>query len=363
MTSMTLAAIPSPPQGVWHLGPLPIRAYALCILCGVVVAYFWTRSRYAKRGGDPEMVIDALLVAVPAGIIGGRLYHVITDHHRYFGEGRDPIDALKITNGGLGIWGAIILGTLAVWALFRIKKLPLAPFADAAAPAIILAQGIGRLGNWFNQELYGGPSDAPWALEIYRRVNESGAEDMTGGRSTGEVLQTVQPTFLYELLWCLFIAAVLVWADKRFKLDRGRVFILYVAGYTLGRFFIELIRTDPATTVFGDIRINSVVSATIFVLAVIAFVLVSGGSGRSATAASHTSEVDAANGTGRASTSDTGRASTSRTGNGGASTSSVGNGGASTSGVDTRGNDGGERDGGVAGVGEKATWNNPKRKK
>ncbi|QNH95903.1 prolipoprotein diacylglyceryl transferase [Corynebacterium anserum] len=274
MTSMTLAAIPSPPQGVWHLGPLPIRAYALCILLGVVVAYFWTRTRYAQRGGDPETVIDALLVAVPAGIIGGRLYHVITDHERYFGAGRHPVDALKITNGGLGIWGAIILGTLAVWILFRVKKLPLAPFADAAAPAIIVAQGIGRLGNWFNQELYGGPSDSPWALEIYRRVNEAGAIDTNGGRSTGEVLATVQPTFLYELMWCLFIAAVLVWADKRFSLDHGRVFILYVAGYTLGRFFIEAIRVDPATKVFGAIRINSVVSAVIFVLAVITFILV-----------------------------------------------------------------------------------------
>ena len=273
MNTTILAAIPSPPQGVWHLGPLPIRAYALCILTGVIVAYFWSRARYAQRGGNPEVVIDALLVAVPAGIIGGRLYHVITDHHRYFGEGRDPMDVFKITNGGLGIWGAIILGTLAVWALFRIKKLPLAPFADAVAPTIILAQGIGRLGNWFNQELYGGPSDSPWALEIYKRVDESGLKDQMNGRSTGEVLTTVQPTFLYELLWCFAMCAVIVWADKRFRLDRGRVFALYVILYTLGRFFIENIRTDPATTVFGDIRINVVVSAVVFLLGCIIFAL------------------------------------------------------------------------------------------
>lgn len=272
MTQMTLANIPSPPQGVWELGPIPIRAYALCILTGVVVAYFWSRARYAKRGGDPEVVIDALLVAVPAGIIGGRLYHVITDSHLYFGPGKNPMDVFAITNGGLGIWGAVALGTLAVWVLFKVKGLPLAPFADAVAPTIILAQGIGRLGNWFNQELYGGPTDAPWALEIYRRVDEAGLTAPVTGRSTGEVLHVVQPTFLYELVWNVLICVLLVWADKRFQLNRGRVFALYVAGYTLGRFFIENMRTDPATLVFGDIRINAVVSAVVFTLAIIAFI-------------------------------------------------------------------------------------------
>lgn len=274
MDQMILANIPSPPQGVWHLGPIPLRAYALCILTGVVVAYFWSRVRYAKRGGDPEVVVDALLVAVPAGIIGGRLYHVITDWHRYFGPGKNPMDVFKITNGGLGIWGAIILGTLAVWVLFKIKKVPLAPFADAVAPTIILAQAIGRLGNWFNQELYGGPSDSPWALEIYRRVTEAGVESPINGRSTGEVIAVVQPTFLYEILWNLLICVLLVWADRRFKLSHGRVFALYVAGYTLGRFFIEMLRTDPATMIFGEVRINVVVSAVVFAAAVAVFVAI-----------------------------------------------------------------------------------------
>ena len=274
MDQMILANIPSPPQGVWHLGPIPLRAYALCILTGVVVAYFWSRARYAKRGGDPEVVVDALLVAVPAGIIGGRLYHVMTDWHRYFGPGKNPMDVFKITNGGLGIWGAIILGTLAVWALFKIKKVPLAPFADAVAPTIILAQAIGRLGNWFNQELYGGPSDSPWALEIYRRVTEAGVESPINGRSTGEVIAVVQPTFLYEIVWNLLICVLLVWADRRFKLSHGRVFALYVAGYTLGRFFIEMLRTDPATMIFGEVRINVVVSAVVFAAAVAVFVAI-----------------------------------------------------------------------------------------
>ncbi|RAV33550.1 prolipoprotein diacylglyceryl transferase [Corynebacterium heidelbergense] len=281
---MILAAIPSPPQGVWHVGPVPIRAYALCILFGVILAFLWTRRRYAARGGDADLTVDALLVAVPAGIIGGRAYHVLTDHQRYLGPGKNWVDIFKITNGGLGIWGAITLGTLAVWLLFRVKKVPLAPFADAAAPAIVVAQAIGRLGNWFNQELYGGPSTSPWALEIYRRVDETGMPDPVRGHSTGEVLATVQPTFLYELLWNLAVAAVLVWAERRFRMGAGRVFMLYIAGYTLGRFFIELIRSDPATMVFGNIRINVVVAAVVFALAVLALIVTRGRDRRGETA-------------------------------------------------------------------------------
>lgn len=272
MEITVLAAIPSPPQGVWSLSGLPIRAYALCILLGIVVAYFWSRKRYADRGGDPEVVVDALLVAVPAGIIGGRIYHVITDHDKYFGPGKNPVDALKITNGGLGIWGAVVLGGVAIWLLFRWKKLPLMPFADAIAPTILLAQAIGRLGNWFNQELYGGPADGPFALEIYRRVDEAGRNAPVSGHSTGEVLATVQPTFLYELLWNVLIVVLLVLVDRKLRLGGGRVFMLYVAGYTFGRFFIELLRTDPATTVFGDIRINVVVSAVVFIAATALFI-------------------------------------------------------------------------------------------
>jgi prolipoprotein diacylglyceryl transferase len=273
VTTDILATIPSPPQGVWHLGPVAVRAYALCILLGIVVAVYWTVRRYVARGGRAETVIDSAIAAVPAGIIGGRIYHVITDHHLYFGEGRDWVDAFKITNGGLGIWGAVLGGGLAVWAVLAYKKVPLAPFADAVAPPILLAQAIGRLGNWFNQELYGGESDAPWALEIYRRVDENGNIDQMNGVSDGFVLATVQPTFLYELLWSLLVVVLLVVADRRFRLGGGRVFMLYVAGYTFGRFFIELIRTDAATTVFGDIRINSVVSAVVFIGAVVLFVV------------------------------------------------------------------------------------------
>lgn len=276
MDVMTLAAIPSPPQGVWHLGSFPVRAYAICIIVGIIVAIWLTRKRYAARGGNPEVVLDAAIVAVPTGIIGARIYHVITDNQKYFCETCNPVDALKITNGGLGIWGGIILGSLAVWGYFRYKKLPLGPFADAVAPGIILAQAIGRLGNWFNQELYGAETDVPWALEIYYRVDEDGRFSPVMGRSTGEVMATVHPTFLYELLWNLLIFALLIWADRKFRLGHGRVFALYVAGYTLGRFWIEQMRTDEATMVF-DMRINTLVSAVVFIGAVVVFFLLKKG--------------------------------------------------------------------------------------
>ena len=270
------ATIPSPPQGVWTLGPLPVRAYAVCILIGIVVAVAWTVRRYVARGGSAETVIDAAVAAVPAGIVGGRVYHVITDHEKYLGPGRDWVDVVKITNGGLGIWGAVVAGGLAVWAVLAWKRLPLAPFADAVAPPILLAQAVGRLGNWFNQELYGGPSSSPWALEIYRRVTDTGAVDQMNGHSTGQVIATVQPTFLYEIVWNVAVVLLLVWADRRFRMGGGRVFMLYVAGYTFGRFFIELIRSDPATTVLGGVRINNVTSAVVFVVAVVLLVLTRG---------------------------------------------------------------------------------------
>ena len=273
---MILANIPSPPQGVWELGPIPIRAYALCIITGIIIALWLTVRRYAAKGGDPNDVWDAAIVAIPAGIIGGRIYHVITDAPKYFGEGGNPWQAFNITAGGLGIWGAVALGGVAVWLLFKWKKIPLGPFADAVAPGIILAQGIGRLGNWFNQEIYGRETDVPWALEIYYRVDEQGQFAPLTGRSTGEVIATVHPTFLYELLWNVLIFVLLLWAEKRFRLGHGRVFALYVAGYTLGRFWIELMRADDATMILGQ-RVNTWVSLIVFVVAVIIFLMLSRG--------------------------------------------------------------------------------------
>ncbi|UBI09978.1 prolipoprotein diacylglyceryl transferase [Corynebacterium coyleae] len=270
MQTTLLANIPSPPQGVWQLGPIPIRAYALCIMAGIVVALLISLRRYKARGGNPETIWDAAIVIIPTGIIGGRLYHVITDYDKYFGEGKNPWKAFDITSGGLGIIGAVALGTLCVWVMMRRKGLPLAPLADAVAPTVILAQGIGRLGNYFNQELYGAETNVPWALDIYYRVNEAGEFAPLTGRSTGEVIASVHPTFLYELIWNVAVFFLLIWIDRRRRLGHGSVFWLYVAGYTLGRFFIELMRSDEATLILG-LRVNTWMTAILFIIAVVMF--------------------------------------------------------------------------------------------
>ncbi|SFB37109.1 Prolipoprotein diacylglyceryl transferase [Amycolatopsis marina] len=265
-----LANIPSPDRGVWEIGPVPLRAYALCIIAGIVIAIWWGERRWMERGGSKGTIVDIAVYAVPFGLIGGRLYHVITDNQLYFGEGRNPVDALKIWDGGLGIWGAIALGGVGAWIACRRKGIPLPAVADAVAPGIVVAQAVGRLGNYFNQELYGAPTDLPWGLEIYRRVDpETGLADPLGGVAISDVpIEVVHPTFLYELLWSLGVALLIVWADRRFRLGHGRVFALYVAGYTAGRFWIELMRTDTANEILG-LRVNVWTSALLFVGAVI----------------------------------------------------------------------------------------------
>ncbi|MCE7007380.1 prolipoprotein diacylglyceryl transferase [Kibdelosporangium philippinense] len=276
MTGATvfLANIPSPDRGVWEIGPIPIRAYALFIIIGIIVAIWWGEKCLQARGGRPGEVVDIAVYAVPFGLIGGRLYHVITDYHRYFGEGKNPIEALYIWNGGLGIWGAIALGAVGAWLGCKRKGIPLPVFADAVAPGIVVAQAIGRIGNYFNQELYGGPTTLPWGLEIYQRVNpETGIADQLSGIAVDHTpIAVVHPTFLYELLWNLGVALLVVYVDKKMRLGHGRAFALYVAGYTLGRTWIELMRTDDATLVFG-VRINVWVSILVFIGAVVYFIL------------------------------------------------------------------------------------------
>ncbi|MGH3829835.1 MAG: prolipoprotein diacylglyceryl transferase [Pseudonocardiaceae bacterium] len=269
LTASFLADIPSPDRGVWHLGPVPIRAYALCIIAAIIVAILWGERRWRARGGQAGAVTDIAVFAVPFGLVGGRLYHVATDWKKYFGPGGNPIGALEVWQGGLGIWGAVALGGLGAWIACRRRGIPLAALADAVAPAIVVAQAIGRLGNWFNQELYGGPTTLPWGLEIRDRVNPvTGALDPLNGIAQGPPVEIVHPTFLYELLWDLGVAALVVWADRRFRLGHGRAFALYVAGYTAGRFWIELMRVDPATMVFG-LRINVITSTVVFLGAVL----------------------------------------------------------------------------------------------
>jgi prolipoprotein diacylglyceryl transferase len=257
-------SIPSPSQGVWEIGPVPIRAYALCIIAGIVVAVWLGERRWVARGGKPGQVGDIAVWAVPFGIVGGRLYHVITDSGKYFGEGQDPVAALYIWQGGLGIWGAIALGGVGAYIGARRAGIKFLPMADALAPGIALAQAIGRLGNWFNQELFGKPTDVAWALEI---PDES-------RRPEGYVqYDTFHPTFLYELLWNVGVAGMVIWADRRFRLGHGRAFALYVAGYCAGRGWIEYLRIDPveADDVFG-LRLNVWTSIVLFTLAVVYFV-------------------------------------------------------------------------------------------
>jgi prolipoprotein diacylglyceryl transferase len=256
--------IPSPSQGVWHLGALPVRGYALCIILGVVVAIWMGERRWAARGGISGQVSDIAIWAVPFGLVGGRLYHVITDPARYFGRGGDPVAALYVWQGGLGIWGAIALGGVGAWIGARRHGVRLPPLADALAPGIVVAQAIGRWGNWFNQELFGRPTTLPWGLEIAPDKRPPGYE----------AYETFHPTYLYECIWDLGVAGVVLWADRRFRLGHGRAFALYVMAYTAGRGWIEYLRIDTveANDVFG-LRLNVWTSIVVFIGATVYFVL------------------------------------------------------------------------------------------
>ncbi|MEV8536455.1 prolipoprotein diacylglyceryl transferase [Streptomyces sp. NPDC051211] len=255
---MDLAYIPSPSTGVIHLGPIPLRGYAFCIIIGVFLAVWIGNRRWIARGGKPGTVADIAVWAVPFGLVGGRLYHVITDYQLYFGEGQNWVDAFKIWEGGLGIWGAIALGAVGAWIGCRRRGIPLPAWADALAPGIALAQACGRWGNWFNQELYGRETDLPWGLEISEGPNR--------------VAGIYHPTFLYESLWCIGVALLVIWADRRFRLGHGRAFALYVAAYCVGRGWIEYMRVDEAHHVLG-LRLNVWTSIVVFLLAVTYFVL------------------------------------------------------------------------------------------
>ncbi|MFG3344808.1 prolipoprotein diacylglyceryl transferase [Streptomyces sp. NPDC048018] len=255
---MDLAYIPSPSTGVIHLGPIPLRGYAFCIIIGVFVAVWLGNKRWIARGGTAGTVADIAVWAVPFGLVGGRLYHVITDYQLYFSEGENWVDAFKIWEGGLGIWGAIALGAVGAWIGCRRRGIPLPAYADAIAPGIALAQAVGRWGNWFNQELYGRPTDLPWALKITAGAN----------REAG----LYHPTFLYESLWCVGVALVVIWADRRFTLGHGRAFALYVAAYCAGRGWIEYMRVDEAHHVLG-LRLNVWTAIVVGLLAVVYMVV------------------------------------------------------------------------------------------
>jgi prolipoprotein diacylglyceryl transferase len=258
LSLITVLSIPSPSQGTWEIGPLPLRGYALCIIAGIIVAIWIGERRWVARGGTVGEVADLAVWAVPFGLVGGRLYHVMTDWQLYFGEDKNPVTALYIWRGGLGVWGAIAMGALGVVIGARLRGIRLLPVLDAMAPGVLIAQAMGRWGNWFNQELFGRPTDLPWALEIDEAHRPSGYLDSA----------TFHPTFLYEFLWCVAAFAVVVWADRRFRLGHGRVLALYVMTYTLGRFWIEGLRIDDVqlSDVFG-LRFNEWTSIVLFLLA------------------------------------------------------------------------------------------------
>jgi prolipoprotein diacylglyceryl transferase len=252
-----LAFIPSPSINSFHIGPLEVHFYALMYLVGIALAIIITRRRWSAVGGDPELVGDVALWSVPAGIIGGRIYFDITTPmdipHVWYG-------VFAVWDGGLGIWGGIALA--AVVGLWRIRKAGAngALFMDAVAPALLVAQGIGRIGNYFNKELFGGPTKLPWGLDIPLQYRPAGYLQYA----------TFHPTFLYELIWDFALAAFLVWLGHHRTIKTPGLFALYVAGYSAFRIFEESLRVDSSVHIFG-LRLNTYVASVLFIVGMIWF--------------------------------------------------------------------------------------------
>ena len=266
MTALTMAvlSIPSPHQGVWHLGPVPIRGYALSIIAGIIVGIVLSERRWVARGGRPGEISDLAVWGVPFGLVGGRLYHVLTDSQLYFGEGRHPIEALYVWRGGLGVWGAVAMGALGIAIGARRRGIRLLPVLDVIAPTVLVSQALGRWGNWFNQELFGRPTGLPWGLEIDAEHRPPGYADEA----------TFHPTFLYEFVWNLGAFGLVIWAERRFQLGYGRVAALYVMTYTAGRGWIEMLRIDNVELQdVGGLRFNVWTSIVLFLAALAYFVI------------------------------------------------------------------------------------------
>ena len=243
-----LVSIPSPSRNIIEIGPLDIRIYGIMIALGVIVAVWFIGWRMQQRGMNAEIAVSLAWVVVPAGLIGARIYHVITDWKWFSNPAYNQQgwgDVVRIWEGGLGIPGAIIGGVLAAAVLCRMRGWSLAEMLDIAAPTLLAAQAIGRLGNWFNQELFGRPTDLPWGLEI----------DPTNRPAEYFSDTTFHPTFLYEALWMLALMGALLWLDKLRKLPVGHLFALYVLGYASGRIWIEFLRVDRASELAG-VRVN-----------------------------------------------------------------------------------------------------------
>ena len=252
-----LLSIPSPPSGTIHIGPLQLRAYGLMIALGVLAGVWLFGRRLEQKGiGTREDASSISIWAVAAGVVGSRLYHVVTSWDSRFSD--DPLSIFKIWEGGLGIPGGLAAGILVAAWRARVRGLSIAAVASAAAPAVPLAQAIGRWGNWWNQEIFGRPTDLPWALEV---------DDDVAQRAGYPPGTTFHPTFLYESLGNLAICGGLILIDRRFVLRPGRLFVMYVAAYALLRFAVESLRVDEANEILG-LRVNTWVSGVVFVGAV-----------------------------------------------------------------------------------------------
>jgi len=249
---MTLASIPSPHSGTLDLGPLTIHMYGLTLLVAIAACIWLTGVRWTRRGGDWDLVLKVAVWGVAAGIVGARLYHDITSWNEVSSPKWKGVFA--VWEGGLGVWGGILLGCLVGAYIVHREGVPVREFMDAVAPGLLLAQGIGRIGNWWNQELYGKPTDLPWGLKIDFEHRVAGYENDA----------TFHPTFLYELVYDLVGVGLLLLLDRRYRFKPPALFALYVSYYTFGRFFEELLRIDPAHH-FAGLRLNAWVSIVVFV--------------------------------------------------------------------------------------------------
>jgi prolipoprotein diacylglyceryl transferase len=254
--------IPSPSVGVWYLGPIPLRGYALSILTGIVIAFFWVRHRWKSTGESVEKFENLVLISIVLGIVGARIYWIIIEWPRYFSPTGTWYRIFFVWEGGLGILGGITFGFLSALLLSRLYRFSFRAIADTVAPAFLLAQGIGRLGNWWNQELYGKPTTLPWALEIDYQHRVSGYGQFA----------TFHPTFLYEMLWNFAGVGLLIWIGKKARIGSGILFGAYLVIYSCGRFWIELLRIDPVHHL-GGWRVNSWVVLAVFLIGVTILVL------------------------------------------------------------------------------------------
>lgn len=259
-----LASIPSPTINDFQIGPFQVRFYALFIILGIILGIIVSAQRMKARGAKSGVAVDIAIWAVPFGIIGGRLFHVATHLNDYIGPGLNPIAILYVWEGGLAIYGALLFGALGAWLGARASGVKLMAYADILVPGLLLAQGIGRWGNYFNSELFGTPTKLPWGLEI-DSVNPAWPVGLPAGT-------LMQPTFLYESIWCLAGVAILIWIEKRFRLQWGKLLGVYLVYYSAGRAWIEPLRLDPANLFLG-IRTNEWVAIAGIILGIAIFVI------------------------------------------------------------------------------------------